>query len=142
LLSLHWINFFNSICCLDKGPTLAKASCYHIFVILEYGFLPYLKKTSSHARAHVSQLTSFALFQKITYNILNNFLGTIYSDAVDSRMTQFMLKKCNQNHLLMDCKLGVVNNDDRRTECTKIKKELVPILCHILYTETKFPYIP
>jgi hypothetical protein len=101
------------------------------------------KKTTSHARARASQLTNFVLFQKITYNILNNFLGTIYSDDVDSGMTQFMLNKCNQNHLLMDCKLGVVNNGDRRTECTKkIKKELVPILCHVLYTETKISCIP
>jgi hypothetical protein len=35
----------------------------------------------------------------------------------------------------MDCKLGVVNNGGRRTECTKkMKKELVPILCVMYYT--------
>jgi hypothetical protein len=54
--------------------------------------------TSSHARARASQLISFALFQKITHNILNNFLETKYSGTITEQNisnTNFLLSTKN-----------------------------------------------
>jgi hypothetical protein len=38
--------------------------------------------TSSYARARTSRLINSFLFQKITHNILNNFLETKYTGSV------------------------------------------------------------
>jgi hypothetical protein len=52
-----------------------------------------------------------------------------------------MLNKFNQNYLSMKCKLEVVNNGGAdRVYKEDEERACANIVCHVLHTETKFPY--